>query len=76
MKKTEIEAMERLHRILPELKTTKTIGLNKSFFRGLTDLEFTLLYQMPNLIIKAAPSCINYIDLRRKRLELPKQYTR
>ena len=48
----------------------KTIRLNRTFLKKLTDIEFIALWNMPNLTVEAAPDTIEYIDKRRIELKL------
>lgn len=49
---------------------SKTIRLNYKFLKNLTDTEFIVLWNMPNLTVEAAPMTIEYIDKRRIELNL------
>ena len=65
------QAIISLQEKIPLLRgESKTIRLNRKFLKKLTDIEFIVLWNMPNLIVEAAPDVIEYIDTRRRSLNL------
>jgi len=74
---TNTEALQALYRRIPELQGGwKTIMLPRHYWTSLSDLEFTILYTLPNLKIKVTNRTMEYIEQRRAGLRLPKQYTK
>ena len=77
MMMTEKETLERLYKMIPELRGGfKTIMLNHNFWGGLTDHEFRILYTLPSLQIRVTHKTMTYIETRRKQLGLNKAYQR
>ena len=65
------QAIISLQEKIPLLRgESKTIRLNRMFLKKLTDIEFIVLWNMPNLIVEASPDVIEYIDTRRRSLNL------
>lgn len=68
----QTELLEAIYKKIPELKGTKTITLTKLYFERLNDVEFTILYTMPGLLIQVAPKTMEYIENRRVELGIDK----
>lgn len=56
---------------LPILSTKgQRVMLTKTMMKGLTDLEFSILWYIPNLDVVVSPKTKDYIEQRRRRLDL------
>lgn len=65
------EIIKQLQEKIPLLKgESQTIRLNRIFLKKLSDIEFIVLWNMPNLTVEASPDVIEYVDQRRKKLKL------
>lgn len=71
-KEFDPKIIESLYSKIPELRHNKVIGLQSLFFKRLNDAEFIIFYQMPGLIIRVTPRCMEYIEARRIELKLLK----
>lgn len=44
--------------------------LTRTMMKGLSDLEFSILWYLPNLEVVVSPKTRDYIEMRRRRLDL------
>ena len=70
------KTLESLYRKIPELQDCRVIMLPYHYWLKLSDLEFMVLYTLPNLQIKVNPKTMAYIEARRQELKLDKAYSR